>query len=56
MKDKKDDWSTRDNYKYVAVDHETYATIRRLAEAERRNLGKQLRWIVETYDEQVSKK
>ncbi len=56
MTTKKDDWSTRENYKYVAVDHETYATIRRLAEAECRNLGKQLRWIVSTYDKQVNKK
>ena len=55
-KDKKDDWSTRDNYKYVAIDHETHAIIRRLADEECRNLGKQLRWIVRTYDEHLSKK
>ena len=55
MTTKKEDWSTRDNYKYVAVDHETYLIIRKLAELECRNLGKQLRWIVRKYDETMSK-
>lgn len=49
MEDKSYGWSTRKDYKYVAVDQQTYDLIRHWSEVECRNLGKQLRWIVGEY-------